>query len=55
MTNEPVDITAKERRHQAYHTTLLPRHNIHPDLITDKLHYCFASNTAMFFLLTIVM
>jgi len=49
MINEPVDTISKERRHQAYHTTLLICHkhpnthpNAHPDLITSKLHYHFA-------------
>jgi len=43
---------SKERRCQAYHTTSLPRHH---DLTANKLCYCFASITAMFFPLTIVM
>jgi len=55
MTNERVDTASKERRCQAYHTTLLPHPDVHPDLTTGKLRYCFASITAMFFLLTIVM
>jgi len=54
MTNEPVDIASKERKRQVYHTTLLPHYDSHPDLITDKLHYRFASITAMFFPLNIV-
>jgi len=37
MTNEPVDTASKERRRQAYHTTLLLRHDVHPDLSTDRL------------------
>ena len=36
-----------------YHTTLLLRHDVHPDLIADKLRYHFALITAMFFSLTI--
>ena len=40
MANEPVDTASKERRHQAYHTTLLPHHNVSPDLITD-IPFCF--------------
>jgi len=53
MTNEPVDTTSKERRCQAYQTTLLPHHNA-PWLtvITGKLRYRFASITAIFFPLT---
>ena len=31
MTNEPVDTVSKERRRQAYHTTLLLHHGTHPD------------------------
>ena len=56
MTSEPVDTASKERRHQAYHITLLPCHDACPDLITGKLWlcYCFTLITAMFFLLTIV-
>jgi len=49
MTNESVDTASKERRHQAYHTTLLTHHNALPDLITGKLRVCFASITVMFF------
>jgi len=52
MTNKPVDTASKR---QAYHTTILQRHDVLPDLITDKLCYRFASITAMFFPLTIVM
>jgi len=54
MTNEPVDTASKERKCQAYHTTLLPCHDMRPDLINDKLCYHFTSITAMFFPLTII-
>ena len=54
MSNEPVDTASKERRHQVYYTTLLLHHNTCPDLITDKLRYCFTLIMAMFFPLTIV-
>ena len=48
MTSEPVDTVSKEISRQAYHTTLLPRHNAHPDLIADMLRYRFTLITAMF-------
>jgi len=54
MTNEPVNTTSKEKRRQVYHTTLLPCDDACPNLINEKLRCCFASITAMFFLLTIV-
>ena len=41
MTYKPVYTASKQRSHQAYHTTLLLRHNICPDLIIDKLCYHF--------------
>ena len=42
-------------RHTMQHHCRVTRpHNTCSDLITDKLHYCFVSIIAMFFLLTIV-
>ena len=38
---------SKERRRQAYRTTLLPCYDMRPDLITARLRYCFTSNTTM--------
>jgi len=55
MTNKHVDTVSKERRRQVYYATLLQHHDVRPDLITDKLCNCFASITAMFFPLAIVM
>ena len=39
LPNEPVDTPSKERRHQAFHTTLLLHHDASSDLITIKLRY----------------
>jgi len=49
-----MDTTSKERKRQAYHTTLLPHHITRLNLITDKLRDRFASITAMLFPLTII-
>jgi len=47
-------IPHQQKKRQAYHSTLLPHHGARLDLIAGKLHYRFASITAMFFPLTIV-
>ena len=54
VTNEPVNTRIKRKKAPGIPYNIIV-HDAYSELIADKLCYRFASITAMFFLLTIVM